>query len=107
MPLENKNHIAVYEKINTLSEIELLNNQTILTELAEEINQLILHDFQKLVHLLYRIDVSESKLTAMLKDHPGDDAGKMIAALIIERQIQKAISRKQQKSNDQSDEEKW
>ena len=107
MPSENNNHIAVYEKISSLSELELLNNQTIFNELAEEINHLILNDFQKLVHLLYRIDVSESKLTSMLKEHHGEDAGKMIAALIIERQIQKVISRKQQKTDESSDEERW
>jgi hypothetical protein len=103
----NNNHIAVYEKISSLSELELLNNQNIFTELAAEINHLILHDFQKLVHLLYRIDVSESKLTSLLKDYPGEDAGRMIAALIIERQIQKVISRKQQKTDESSDEERW
>nr|HVZ25358.1 hypothetical protein [Sediminibacterium sp.] len=37
------------------------------------------------VQVLYRLDVPEWKLKQVLQDQPGEDAGKLIAELIIER----------------------
>jgi hypothetical protein len=54
-------------------------------ELETLINDLIKKDFSKLVQLLYRIDVSEAKLKNLLKEHPNEDAGKLIAQIVIER----------------------
>lgn len=54
-------------------------------DLANAINELIKNDFSKLVQLLYRIDVSETKLKYILQAHPNEDAGKLIAAVVIER----------------------
>jgi hypothetical protein len=78
-------------------------------KLGSYINQLIQTDFQKLIMLLYRIDVSESKLKQLLQQHPEEDSGKIIAALIIERQVQKIKSRQQfsQKDDNFTEEEKW
>ncbi|MEP7107680.1 MAG: hypothetical protein ABI760_06845 [Ferruginibacter sp.] len=78
-------------------------------QLGSCINQLIQTDFQKLLILLYRIDISEPKLKQLLIQHPDEDAGKIIAALIIERQLQKIESRRQHSQPDDNltDEEKW
>ena len=46
---------------------------------------MIKEDFSKLVQLLYRIDVSEAKLKNVLKEHPNEDAGKLMAKIVIER----------------------
>jgi hypothetical protein len=54
-------------------------------ELETLINDLIKDDFSKLVQLLYRIDVSEAKLKNVLKEHPHEAAGKLIAQIVIER----------------------
>ena len=54
-------------------------------ELETLINDMIKEDFSKLVQLLYRIDVSEVKLKNILKEHPNEDAGKLIAQIVIER----------------------
>ena len=54
-------------------------------DLAIAINELIKNDFSKLVQLLYRIDVSEAKLKYILQAHPNEDAGKLIAVVVIER----------------------
>jgi len=54
-------------------------------ELETMINDLIKEDFSKLVQLLYRIDVSEAKLKNVLKEHPNENAGKLIAQIVIER----------------------
>lgn len=72
------------------------------------IENLINNNFPHLVYLLYRIDVSEEKLKAILKKNEGADAAKVITDLIIQRQEQKIESRKAFGSNpDPSSEEKW
>jgi hypothetical protein len=78
-------------------------------ELVAHINQLISKDFAKLVYLLYAVDVSEKKLKQLLAEHPNEDAGKLIALLILERQEQKKKSREQFKQNEQDipEEDKW
>ncbi|MBS1946852.1 MAG: hypothetical protein JST47_03720 [Bacteroidetes bacterium] len=77
-------------------------------KLAQHINDLINSDFEKLVSLLYRIDINERKLKALLKEHKNEDAGALIAELIIERQLQKIITRaKFSKTSDHTNEEKW
>ena len=77
--------------------------------LVEKINELLVADFPKMVSILYRLDINESKLRSILKENPGTDAGIIIANLMIERQEEKARSRQQYKSkNDSIDEnEKW
>ncbi|HUB59059.1 MAG TPA: hypothetical protein VL978_00070 [Puia sp.] len=62
--------------------------------LAERVNTLIMDDFNRLVQLLYRIDVSEEKLKKLLKENTGTDAGLLIARLILERQWQKIETRR-------------
>ena len=86
----------------------------LLNLLAGYINDLIKNDFQKLVRYLYRIDVSEPKLKSLLHQNPQEDAGNIIAALIIERQEQKIKTRQYSNSNRNSqrednfeEEEKW
>lgn len=76
--------------------------------LVDKINELLTNDFHRLVTILYRMDVSETKLRQLLKDNPGTDAGLIIADMIIERQAQKIRSRKQFGQRDNIDEEeKW
>jgi hypothetical protein len=55
------------------------------SDLIAFINDCIQNDFNKLVQLLYRIDVSEEKLKYILQLNPNEDAAKLIAAVIIER----------------------
>ena len=78
-------------------------------KLSAYINELIHQDFEKLVRVLYRIDVNETRLKYILQENHGENAGNLIAKLIIERQIQKINTREQFKSNPDEgvDEEKW
>jgi hypothetical protein len=62
--------------------------------LVDFINSLIINDFSKLVTILYRVDVDENKLKKILKEQAGTDAAQIIAGLIIEREQQKAETRK-------------
>jgi len=78
-------------------------------KLSAHINGLIKNNFEALVALLYKIDVNEDKLKLHLIDNPNEDAGNVIAALIIERFQQKANAKKQftPKPPDDDNEEKW
>ena len=89
---------------------ENLSRDQIKERLTEYINDLIDHDFNKLVNLLYKIDVSESRLKRLLDETSGNNAGDIIAELIIERQVQKIKSREQFTSGDPGridENEKW
>jgi hypothetical protein len=68
--------------------------------LAEKLNSLIQSDFNALVRLLYRIDINEARLRDLLKENAQEDAGKIIARLIIERQWQKILSRRQYRAQE-------
>lgn len=75
--------------------------------LSQYINDLVNHDFGKLVTLLYRVDVSEKNLKENLQSRT-ENAGSIIADMIIERQLQKKKTRNQYKSNkDIPEDEKW
>jgi hypothetical protein len=77
--------------------------------LADRIDELLNSDFQKLVSILYRMDINEAKLKQLLKENPRTDAGLIIADMMIERQEQKIKSRSEFKQRDEniSDDEKW
>lgn len=77
--------------------------------LKEAVSQLIQEDFDGLLQLLYRVDVSESRLRQMLQQLPGSDAAEIIANLLLERQLQKIKSRRDHAQRDESipDDERW
>jgi hypothetical protein len=69
--------------------------QALQEKLIVFINDLIQNNFQRLVAILYKVDVDENKLKRILKEDAGKDAADIIARLIIEREIQKIETRKQ------------
>lgn len=74
----------------------------------QKVSELLQADFNALVTLLYRIDVSEKKLKLLLETNKDTDAADIISRLIVERQLQKIKSRNEFRSNnDVSEEEKW
>ena len=86
--------------------IVLTNNFRV--ELAAFVNHLINIDFEKLVFLLYRIDVSESTIKQLLALPSANNAGQLIADAIIKRQLQKIESRQQFKQDiNIAEEDKW
>ena len=77
-------------------------------ELAVWVNDMILRDFTGLLNLLYRLDVSEEKIRNLLEEMQHEDAGKIIAAVMIERQLQKIKTKQQFTHNlDIPEEDKW
>jgi hypothetical protein len=85
-----------------------LNADELRQQLVLHINHLLLNDFNRLVLVLYRVDVSEKKLKELLQVNPQTDAAIIIADLLIERQQQKIKSKESFRRNDNiPDEEKW
>ena len=74
---------------------ETLTANALETALAEKVNAMINGDFSALVQILYRIDVSESRLRQLLLENKATDAGQLIARLILERQWQKILTRRE------------
>ncbi|HEX2684740.1 MAG TPA: hypothetical protein VHL77_12435 [Ferruginibacter sp.] len=107
--MENAELIQLINKDLAISIAEKISYEELHAELAFYINGLIKNDFERLVSYLYRIDVNENKLKTLLRANPGEDAGNLIASMIIERQQQKIKVREQSpKRNTGSDtEEKW
>ena len=105
---------------NTIHPAEIVNNicqefdlpagspDNLHDNLSKAINRLILQDFNFLINALYRLDISEKKVKDVLKTTTDQDAGDLIAGLIIERQLEKlrtcSLFNKQE---DIPDEEKW
>jgi hypothetical protein len=72
------------------------------------IAELINRDFNQLVNLLYRLDISETKLKSLLSQTPTVDSAALITDIIIERQLQKLNARQTYKPDtDIADEERW
>ncbi|MFY0252805.1 hypothetical protein ACDQ55_02505 [Chitinophaga sp. 30R24] len=78
--------------------------------LAKKLEILISENFQQFIFLLYRTDVAEHKVKGILENAvtSKEDPYRSIAALIIERQLQKIISRANYKQDNlPDDEERW
>lgn len=100
--------IATIEKL--INEMTApVSDSSRLQEMQAAVNDLILHNFDGLLQLLYRLDVDEQKLRLLLRDMRGSDAAVIITQLIIERQLEKIKSRRQysQRDDQLSDEERW
>ena len=101
----------IVQLLNTELAIDLPENislEKLRERLSEHINLLIQNDFSKLVALLYRIDINEPKLKVLLNENSDADAGKIIGDMIIERQVQKIKSRREnRKDNIIPEEDQW
>lgn len=84
------------------------DREALLRELETHINWMIVHRFDTLVQVLYRMDVDERKLRHMLQEGGHTDAARIIADLMVERQLQKIRTRQQfRRDTDIPEEDKW
>jgi hypothetical protein len=105
-------NIELIQNINKELAIELPEKMAlndVEEKLAAHINYLIQKKFEKLVSLLYRIDVNEKKLKHILHLYANENAGKIIAQLIIGRQLEKIKSCRENTKpvKDDNEFEKW
>lgn len=86
----------IVQAINNRWELALqpsITEEELVQALALHINHLIVHDFPRLIHILYVIDVNEEKLKTLLRTYKDSDAAVIIAQLVIDRQRRKAINK--------------
>ena len=107
--MENELLVQQVNKELALMLPEKISDEELYSKLSAHLNELIRKDFEKLISLLYRIDISEAKIKSLLKEQQQANAGDIIADLIIERQLQKIKSRElfSKRDNDFNEEEKW
>ncbi|NGX83193.1 hypothetical protein [Aequorivita sp. KMM 9714] len=71
------------------------NYEQLKKDLAEYLNDLLVGDYNKLISILYRIDIAQEKAVAELaKNAENESPGETLARLIIERQLQKIETRR-------------
>jgi hypothetical protein len=82
---------------------EISSNENLLEKiralLIDKLEFLLNNNFEKLLWILYRIDVSEEKAKQALALQSEKRPAEILADLIIERQIEKAKTRQQYKSD--------
>ena len=85
---------------------DMLSEEAILKLLADRIVTILERGPETFFQLMYRLDISEKKLNAVLRD---DDVAAKIARLIYDRQVQKIRSRLANRKTSESDdpELKW
>lgn len=95
------NDDLLIKEIQSQFELPIVKNNLFQLEqaLALAINEMILQQYDRLIQLLYRMDINEKKLKTLLQEHPQTDAGSIIAALVIEREQQKIASREASRKN--------
>ena len=70
----------------------IATHQDLKESLSKLIQYLIEHDFERLLSGLYRIDVSEKKVKEAMAS--GSEVAGKITQLIIDRELQKVVTRK-------------
>lgn len=102
---------SIKQLLHLDNQLDAVQRQELKDQLIFYVNHLLLHDFNKLVQILYRVDVSERKLKELLQENPQTDAALIIADLLIKRQEEKIKIRKAFKTRPSTDnsigEEKW
>lgn len=61
--------------------------------IKKQINYLINNDFEKLIYILYRVDVDENKIKKAVSIR-NEDAAEIIYDLLKEREMEKELNRK-------------
>lgn len=110
--MESKDDL--HEAITELQRLEVLpalkgeaTYKELLQALAAAIAHLINNNFPALVHLLYRVDISEHKLKEVLR-HNHNEPAVTIAAMIIDRQLKKIEMKKAFKKDEGiPEDERW
>ncbi len=78
-----------------LSPVEDTDMDKLRAWLSEHLRYLIDRDVDYLMQVLYRIDVNEYNVKRALATLPLDEAIEQVAQLIIDRQLQKVVTRQQ------------
>ncbi len=115
--IENQWLAAAVQEVATLGEQEVSDSllhpadrASAHSALTDMIAFLIDHNFEKLLWILYRIDVDEQKAKQLLAQHLPEDAPSLLATLILQREEKKQEFKAQfnkQKSDDIDEDLRW
>jgi hypothetical protein len=102
-------HYTVLDTVFFSTDETLLKKRELFKDLSDCINKLIVEDFERLVSILYRLDINEKKLEYLLAHNNNENASDTIAGLILERQLQKIKSRQEHRrdKHDINEEDAW
>lgn len=97
------------DSLATSFQIVASNNVDFRARLVAKIDDLILYDFNRLVQVLYQVDVDEARLRMLLREKTSTNASEILADLLIEREEKKMASRKRENNahEDIPEDEKW
>jgi hypothetical protein len=85
-------------------DLETLNDFKLFREtLIQRLDYLVNRDFEKLLWILYRIDVKEQLVKDVLSDKENLNPAETLADLIIQRQLQKVQTRIKYKGKEGTD----
>ena len=79
------------------------DEKRLLSMLEDGIQQLLSNNTEKLFQILYRLDIPESKVQAILKNHLPENWANRIAGLILEREKERLKWRAKYQSEQNSD----
>ena len=91
----------VYEIISgnfELEEVKEITIEEIQKILTARIREMLDTNLEKLLHILYRIDVSQKKTDVIFNSPFKDEIAEDLAAAVIERQLEKIETRKKYSS---------
>ncbi|ALO15896.1 hypothetical protein L21SP5_02263 [Salinivirga cyanobacteriivorans] len=95
----NKKVLQQIEKDFSQSDLSLdIESPEIISLMQEHIEKLLHDDFAKLMNLLYRIDLSESKIESLRAYDPTMPERDVITFLVIQREMQKVMFREMYKN---------
>lgn len=79
---------------------QFITEEDLLQALTEQVHFMIDNRLELLLSLLYRMDISESKINQMLSPASPIDADRGLAILILERQKQRLLTKMTYQSED-------
>ncbi len=70
-----------------------INDSEVIRQIQEQVEMLLYNDNQRLMNLLYRIDINEKKISELQAHDPAMPENDVITFLIIQRELQKVMFR--------------
>lgn len=107
MPLSELQHtrelIARDFELDAIDEKEQINEEELLRLLSDRIAYMIEYQLEFLLSLMYRLDVSEQKVSYALSPVAPEPANIGLARLVLERQKQRAFTKQYYKQEEPED----
>ena len=72
---------------------ELATLQALQEKIASVISQLLRNNPERLLNLMYRLDIDENKFRFVIQNGPEENVARQLAELVLEREMQKVYWR--------------